>query len=97
MRHYEQPTTVGILGTDTLAEYGLAWLLREEGHDARNLGAYPTGFRYDLREREKRLKRVRRPATRSVSKRPPVSCECGAPEAVRERAGYATPSSGASC
>ena len=45
---------------------------------------------------DKRVKRVRPPATRSVSKRPPVSCKCGASEAVRERAGYATPSVGAS-
>jgi hypothetical protein len=48
MRPYQQPTTVAILGADTLAEYGLVLLLREEGYDARNLGAYPTGFRDEL-------------------------------------------------
>jgi hypothetical protein len=42
MRHNQQPTTVAILGTDTLAEDILARLLRREGYTTRIIEASPT-------------------------------------------------------
>jgi DNA-binding response OmpR family regulator len=40
--NHHQPTTVAILGTDTLAEDILARLLEREGYHVRHLQAYPT-------------------------------------------------------
>ena len=42
--HRRQPTTVAILGADTLAEDILAKLLREAGYSTRLLEAHPTGL-----------------------------------------------------
>jgi hypothetical protein len=42
MRYHQQPTTVVILGTDTLAEGILARLLEREGYATRLLEARPT-------------------------------------------------------
>jgi hypothetical protein len=49
MQHY-QPTTIAILGTDTLSERILALLLEDEGYDTRHLEAhssYPIDKRLD--------------------------------------------------
>ena len=45
-----KPTTVAILGTDTLAEGILARLLEHEGYSTRILEAYPTGVVDELLE-----------------------------------------------
>ncbi len=47
---YDQPTTVAILGSDTLAEDILARLLRHEGYNTRIIEAYPTGLVEELLE-----------------------------------------------
>jgi hypothetical protein len=45
MRQHQQPTTIAIVGADTLVEDILARLLREEGYATRHLEAsYPTGL-----------------------------------------------------
>ena len=44
MLHHYRPTTIAILGADTLAEDILAKLLREEGYSTRLLEAHPTGL-----------------------------------------------------
>jgi hypothetical protein len=43
MRPHHQPTTIAILGADTLVEDILAWLLQDEGYNTRLLEAYPEG------------------------------------------------------
>ena len=45
---HQQPTTVAILGADTLAEDILAKLLRDEGYATRVLEAHPTGLVTEL-------------------------------------------------
>jgi hypothetical protein len=47
MRH-QQPTTVAVLGANTLFDRVLARLLEDEGYDTRLLEPYPTGFRNEL-------------------------------------------------
>ena len=42
MLHHHRPTTIAILGADTLAEDILAKLLREAGYETRLLEAHPT-------------------------------------------------------
>ena len=44
----QQPTTVAILGANTLFDRILARLLKDAGYDTRLLEAYPTGFRNEL-------------------------------------------------
>jgi hypothetical protein len=44
LRQHHQPTTIAILGTDTLGEDILARLLREEGYATRLIEAHPTGL-----------------------------------------------------
>ena len=44
----QQPTTIAILGADTLAEDILAKLLHDEGYSTRVLEAYPTGLVSEL-------------------------------------------------
>jgi hypothetical protein len=44
MRQQQQPTTIAILGADTLGEDILARLLREEGYATRLIEAHPTGL-----------------------------------------------------
>ena len=41
---HQEPTTIAILGADTLAEDILAQLLRDEGYSTRLLEAHPTGL-----------------------------------------------------
>ena len=43
MLHHRRPTTIAILGADTLAEDILAKLLREAGYSTRLLEAHPAG------------------------------------------------------
>ena len=47
MQHH-QPTTIAILGPDTLAEDILVRLLEREGYAVRSLGAYPAGVVEEL-------------------------------------------------
>ncbi len=44
MRQHHQPTTIAILGADTLGEDILARLLQQEGYATRLIEAHPTGF-----------------------------------------------------
>ena len=46
MRHknHQQPTTVAILGSNTLVDRILARLLKEEGYDTKLLEAHPSGL-----------------------------------------------------
>ena len=46
--HHHRPTTIAILGADTLAEDILAKLLRDEGYETRLLEAHPTGLVTEL-------------------------------------------------
>jgi hypothetical protein len=46
--HHRRPTTIAILGADTLAEDILAKLLREEGYSTRLLEAHPAGLVTEL-------------------------------------------------
>jgi hypothetical protein len=48
--HHYQPTTIAILGSDTLAEDILARLLEHEGYNTRIIEAYPTGLVEELLE-----------------------------------------------
>lgn len=43
MEHHPQPTTVAILGADTVAGRALSLLLEGSGYQTRPLDAYPTG------------------------------------------------------
>jgi len=44
----QQPTTVAILGANTLFDRILGRLLKDKGYDTRLLEAYPMGFRNEL-------------------------------------------------
>ena len=46
--HHHRPTTIAILGADTLAEDILAKLLRDEGYSTRLLEAHPAGLVAEL-------------------------------------------------
>ena len=43
MRHHDQPTTIAILGADTVVGQALCALLEGSGYDTIPLDAYPTG------------------------------------------------------
>ena len=45
---HQKPTTVAILGANTLFDLILARLLKDEGYDTKLLEAYPTGLRNEL-------------------------------------------------
>ena len=47
-QHHQQPTTVAILGANTLFDRILARLLKDEGYVTKLLEAYPTGFCNEL-------------------------------------------------
>lgn len=48
MREHHQPTTIAILGADTVVGRALSALLGSSGYDIRPLDAYPTGVVDDL-------------------------------------------------
>ncbi len=47
-QHHQQPTTVAILGANTLFDRILARLLKDKGYDTKLLEAYPTGLSNEL-------------------------------------------------
>ena len=50
MRHYHQPTTIAILGADTVVGRALCALLEDSGYHTRPLDAHPTGVVDELLE-----------------------------------------------
>jgi len=48
LRHYDQPTTIVILGADTVVGQALCALLEGSGYDTIPLDSYPTGVVDDL-------------------------------------------------
>ena len=50
MRHHDQPTTIAILGCDTVVGRSLCALLESSGYETTLLDAYPTGVVDELLE-----------------------------------------------